>query len=223
MIDPKYLIRQEEILPIEKTGKSIIIVGAGAIGSFTALSLAKMGYDNITVYDFDTIDDANMNCQFYRMADIGRKKVDALRDLVEDFTGSNIKVFDKRVEPTDILRADMIITAVDSIAVRKQLFETSACQHLIDPRMGAEYASMEVVNMFDSNQKENYARTLYSSDEVVHERCTAKATMYTVNLLSGQVAKAVKDISTNNAYIKCMDWNIKTNNIIAFDSRGQRL
>ena len=222
-MDAKYLTRQLEILSPEQAQQSITIIGAGAIGSFVTLSLAKMGFDNLTVYDFDTIDDVNMNCQFYRLADIGKKKVDALAELVENFTGTTITALDKKVQPTDIINSDIVITAVDSIEVRKQLFEISACKYLVDPRMGAEYASMEVVDMFDSNQKENYAKTLYSSDEVVHERCTAKATMYTVNLIAGQVCKVIKDIATGNEYIKTFDWNINKNALLAFSSTSRRL
>ena len=52
----EYLVRQLDILPPEQTITPITIIGAGAIGSFVALSLAKMGFDDITVYDFDKIE-----------------------------------------------------------------------------------------------------------------------------------------------------------------------
>lgn len=217
------LTRQLDLLPPEKCGLSITMVGAGAVGSFTALALAKMGFLNLHVLDYDVVDTENMNCQFYRVKDIGKKKVDALQDLIQDFIGVEIDVSDKKVEPTDVLRSDIVITAVDSMEVRRQLFELSACKYLIDPRMGGEYASMEVVSMFDKDSKENYAKSLHPSDEVIHERCTAKATMYTVNLLAGQIAKAVKDIATGNTHIKTFDWNIALNSLIAFSSEGRKL
>jgi len=220
---PEMLTRQLELIPDEALAKSITIVGAGAVGSFTALALAKMGYHNLDVYDFDVVDTENMNCQFFRISDIGKPKVEALQDLIQDFIGVEIQINNKRIEPTDTIMGDIIITAVDKIEVRRHLFELGACNYLIDPRMGAEYASMQVVDMFDSNAKDNYAKSLYASDEVVHERCTAKATMYTVNLLAGQVAKAVKDVTTGNKYIKTLEWNINSNSLMAFDSNGSRL
>ena len=217
-----YLTRQAEIIPAEKQGLSIVVVGAGAIGSFTALALAKMGYGNITVYDFDTIDDENMNCQFYRTSDIGKKKAVAIKELVYDFTGFEIKTFDAKVDRNSVLNANIVISAVDSMEVRKLIGETAMCNWLIDPRMGAEYATLDVVK-FDKDGQKKYLDSLYTDAEAGHERCTAKSTMYTVNLIAGQVAKAVKDITVEAPYIKTMDWAIDKNAMIAFNSEGNKL
>lgn len=219
----KYLTRQLDLIPTDKLGLSISIVGAGAVGSFTALSLAKMGFHNITVYDFDTIDPENMNCQFYRHSDIGKKKVVALQELIKDFTGFEIKVHDKKVDPKDAIVADVVISAVDNMAVRKMLYEISAFRYLIDPRMAAEYAMIQVLDPMKADSVESYKMNLYTDEEAVHERCTAKATMYTVNLIAGQVAKMVKDIALKNPYIKRLDWNIAKNGLVAFDSTGAKV
>ena len=223
MINPEYLTRQAELISDDDRDVSIAIIGAGAIGSFTALSLAKMGFINLAVYDYDSIDAVNMNCQFYRTSDIGKQKVVALAELVKDFTDADIDVHDKQIQDGDFIKADIVISAVDSIQVRKIIFDNSACKWFIDPRMGAEYANLRTVDMFDSKTKANYAKSLYASDEVEHERCTAKATMYTVNLLAGQVVKTVKDLCTNHDHIMSMQWNIETNRLVAFSSSGERL
>ena len=215
-----YLTRQAEIIPVEKQGLSIVVVGAGAIGSFVALALAKMGYGNIKVYDFDTIDEENMNCQFYRTKDIGKKKVDALKELIYDFTGFTIETFDKEITKDDTLHADIVVSAVDSMAVRSLIGTIASTKYLIDPRMGAEYATLDVI---DAKGRAGYLANLYTDNEAEHVRCTAKSTMYTVNLIAGQVAKAVKDITMEQPYIKTMDWSIKHNAMVAFSSEGQKL
>lgn len=217
-----YLTRQADIIPAEKQGLSIVVVGAGAIGSFTALALAKMGYGNITVYDFDTIDEENMNCQFYRTADIGKKKVVALKELVYDFTGFDIRTFDTKVDNQSVLSADIIISAVDSMEIRHLIGTKAVCNYLIDPRMGAEYATLDVIK-FDRQGQAKYLDSLYTDKEAGHERCTAKSTMYTVNLIAGQVCKAVKDITVEAPYIKTMDWAIAQNAMVAFSSEGNKL
>ena len=219
----QFLTRQLDIIPEVGLGATISIVGSGAVGSFTALSLAKMGFHNLTVYDFDVVSEENMNCQFFKVSDIGRKKIEALKDLILEFTGVEITTVDAKLDSSSVLMSDIVIFALDSMEARSTLFNMSACNYLIDPRMSAEYASMRVVDMRSSSSRKAYEKSLYSDSESVQERCTAKSTMYTVNLLAGQICKAVKDIATNNSYIKNLDWNIKNNNILAFNSLGGKL
>jgi molybdopterin/thiamine biosynthesis adenylyltransferase len=223
MFKIEYLTRQLDLIPVEKLGVKISIVGAGAVGSFTALSLSKMGFNNIEVYDFDTIDNENMNCQFYRTSDIGRKKVDALHDLVYDFTGQQIVAYDKKLGVLDTITADIVIVAVDNMKIRKLLLNNTVCDYFIDPRMSAEYASIEVVRKELTTDITNYLNGWYNDKDAVAERCTAKATMYTVNLLAGQICKVVKDIITEGDYIKSFDWAINANQLVAFNNKNERL
>ena len=72
--------RQLDILDPKSMDVPVTIIGAGATGSFTALSLAKMGIRNITIYDFDTVEEHNLPNQFYRQCDLGKRKVEALRE-----------------------------------------------------------------------------------------------------------------------------------------------
>lgn len=217
---PEYLTRQFDLIPLEKQGLSIAIVGAGAIGSFVALSLAKMGYGNIKAYDFDTIDTENMNCQFYPIGSIGEDKVVALKSLINQFTGIKIQCFNEKIEDATNINTDILIASVDSMGVRKMLASTASFKYFIDPRMSAEYATMDVV---PRDKIAKHIENMYSDDEAVQERCTAKSTMYTVQLIAGQVAKAVKDISLDCDYIKTFDWNIAKNSIISWSSNGNRL
>jgi molybdopterin/thiamine biosynthesis adenylyltransferase len=220
----KYLTRQSELISSQARDTSIVIVGAGAVGSFVSLALAKMGYIKQMVIDYDQIDPENMNCQFYRESDIDLPKVVALNMLIKDFTGETIQTKYEKIGPSDTLQSDIVISAVDNMEVRKHLFETSACKYLIDPRMAAEYATMRVVDMSNEEDKKNYAKSLYSDDEAVHERCTAKSTMYTVLLLAGQIAKAVKDLTTSgDSYIQGFDWSIEHNQLVAFNNKGIKL
>jgi len=220
---PEYLSRHYDILPPEATNKSIVVVGAGAIGSFTVLALAKMGYTNIKVYDFDTVENENMNCQFYPVFSIGQPKVEALKSMIKTFCDVNIEVFNEEVNDGHMFIADYLICAVDSMKVRKMLYEKcNASMFLIDPRMGAEYASMEVIACNDTKERrESYEKSLYSDSEAVQERCTAKSTIYTVMLIAGQIAKVVKDTSTRNSYLRTLDWNIRENSLLGWADTGE--
>ena len=63
----EHLIRQFDLIPEDVLGEPITIIGVGAIGSWTTLALAKMGFQNLTVFDDDKVSIENMNSQFYPM------------------------------------------------------------------------------------------------------------------------------------------------------------
>jgi len=214
-MDVKYLTRQLEIIPVKVLNEKITIIGAGAIGSFTALTLAKMGFENITVYDDDTIEDENINSQFFRLSDVGRRKVEALRDLIEDFTGVNISYFPSRYEGGKI--KGIVISAVDSMEARRLIWEehkdfSIGTRLVIDPRMGAEQALCYAMNPLSNKDIASYEKTLYSDEDAVQERCTAKSTVYCALSLSAHVVKVVKDFLCNDEkYTRVMEWSVKDN------------
>lgn len=219
----EYITRHLDLIPEAAYSTPITIIGAGAIGSFVTLSLAKMGYWNLHVYDFDTVEPENIGAQFFDTASIGKKKVIALAEMVWNFTGIKINAYDTKIESHHTIDTNIVISAVDNMAVRKLIYEISNCYWLIDPRMGAEYATMNTIEMSNSQQAKDYEKTLYSDGEAVQERCTAKTTIYTVLLIAGQVVKVVKDITTSNEKLRIvsLDWSIKQNAMLAFGEKGR--
>jgi len=213
MLNETHLMRQLDLLPMESLKEEITIIGAGAIGSFTAFSLAKMGFDNLTVYDFDRVSEENMNCQWFRLKDIGKPKTEALRELVYDFTGNMIKIKDRFDGHQEL--SGLVISAVDSMAVRKLIWErvkgNYKVRFLIDPRMASEYALTFVMRPNDYKDQKSYEKTLYTDENSVEEPCTAKAIMYSATMISGYVAKHVKDIVTGSNYARVTHWNIGKN------------
>ena len=60
---------------------NILIVGIGGVGSFTLESLVRFGIEHITIVDFDTVSESNINRQLLALEDtIGKKKVDVMRE-----------------------------------------------------------------------------------------------------------------------------------------------
>jgi len=217
-------IRQMDLIPEGILQTPITIVGAGAIGSFTALSLAKMGFSSLTVFDADAIGIENMNCQFYPLGAIGSKKVETLAKLVELFAGQTLnaraEAYQGPREGVDNLGPfpGIVISAVDNMAARRLLWDNHKggksihTQWFIDPRMGGEYALLYTMNPNDPADIKTYEKTLYADSDATPERCTARATIYTALLLSGMVCKAVKDVLTQEpGYPRIMDWNIRAN------------
>ena len=61
------------------------IIGVGAGGAYCLYeSLARSAIKNLTVLDFDTVDDVNLTRQGYEMHQLGKKKVDALGEHLKN-------------------------------------------------------------------------------------------------------------------------------------------
>ena len=70
------------------------IVGLGSVGSFIAEQLSRMGFENLSLIDFDIIKFHNLDRTLSATRkDIGRLKVSVIKDLVEEsHTASHIQV-----------------------------------------------------------------------------------------------------------------------------------
>lgn len=151
----------------------IVIVGAGTIGSWTTLALAKMGLRNITVVDNDTIEPHNIPNQFYKEHHT-KEKVFALRDEVGEYTGTVISSLFQRFNLAAMASANpnnkaILISAVDNMETRKEIFDYAALHPdlvslLIDARTGGNAIKVYSVMPVFSSVTERYKETLHSDD-----------------------------------------------------------
>ena len=218
MIDSRARTRQFDIIPESCLGTPITVVGAGAVGSWSVFALAKMGFDNIRVIDYDIIEIENMAGQLFGVGHIGLPKVDALAKIVSDFTGSVLETVNGRYQGEAY--PGIVVSAVDRMDVRKAIWEAHrdrgfATKMVIDPRMGSETAMLLAMNPNDPRDVESYEKTLYTDDKASHEPCTRKATTYCAIMLSGLVAKCVKDVAAKVSYPRTANWSVKNNQLTA--------
>jgi molybdopterin-synthase adenylyltransferase len=65
---------------------TVVVLGAGGLGSWTMAGLACAGVGRIVAVDDDTIELSNLNRQIlYRVSDIGRRKVDVAAEALRGF------------------------------------------------------------------------------------------------------------------------------------------
>lgn len=77
----KGLRRYLEQEKLAKLGKiKIGLAGAGGLGSNCVAHLARSGFKDFLLVDFDLVEESNLNRQFYFSRQVGQYKVDALRD-----------------------------------------------------------------------------------------------------------------------------------------------
>ena len=78
------------------------IAGAGGMGSHVAAALVRSGVGSVVVADFDRVDGSNLFRQCYLPSDVGRPKVEALRDhLLAIEPDLDIEVHDVTVGPSN--------------------------------------------------------------------------------------------------------------------------
>ena len=186
-------VRQRDILPWEKLQAArITVIGAGAVGSFTALSLVKMGVGAVEVYDFDTVSVENLGPQWFRVCDLGRPKVEALADQLAAF-GGNVIPHAERFLAQPV--SGIVICTVDSmdarIALWRHLRKCRRVELYLDARMGAEVGKVFAIRPQDPEDCRVYQAELYPSTEALRAPCTARSTIYCASGLSAFLAATV--------------------------------
>jgi len=186
---------QSGIIAPDRLGRiEFTVVGAGAIGSFLTLGLAKMGATKIKVFDGDTIEEHNIATQFYPENAVGIRKVTALRDMVAAFSGVELEIVERNWTPKDKL-SGFVISCVDSMAVRKSLYGSArkAKAYFVDGRMGAEVLRTYSIDTTKAPERKLYENTLYSDEQAVQERCvTQRSIIFTVFNVVGHMLNAIK-------------------------------
>ncbi len=186
-------IRQQDIIPQDKlAARPVTIIGCGAVGSFTVLTLAKMGVADITVYDGDTVEEHNLPNQWYKPDHVGMNKTDALWDVIHDFTGVELKANAYHYE-RETLRG-IVICCVDTMDTRLKIWrevKKFEPELYIDTRMGAEVGKVLVVHPSLPNPCRSYEEDLHPSSEAFQAPCTAKATIHCAAGLAAYVGATV--------------------------------
>jgi len=177
----------------------VTLIGVGGIGSMAALVLSKMGVRSLTLIDFDDVSDENISTQFYRLRDVGIPKVYALGDILGGFSDALTFSLHSDVGCVweEYLSAKIVISAVDSIEIRKEIWkilQNVNWKWYIDARMGAEYFMMYTTY---KGREDDYARSLSEQEDgqIPDDPCTSKATFYTAAMAAGHIGSAVRDIS----------------------------
>lgn len=178
--------RSIDIIDPSKLDFPIHILGAGGIGSWTALLLAKMGCPDIRVYDNDRVEDHNVASQFYKESQLGHQKTKALAYNVYEQTG--IKILPLSIQMEKSIREGMVIIAIDSMERRHSINDQVKymCNWIIDGRMGG--TQLEIY----SQKPLHYNRTLVDPNGVHPDPCTAKSICFNCAVIGGLIANYVR-------------------------------
>lgn len=123
------VLGRENLAGIQKV--KVGLAGAGGLGSNCAQFLVRSGFKRLKIVDFDVVEESNLNRQFYFAGQVGRIKVEALREnLVSINPDLELEILPVRIEKEnaeDLFRdCDAVVEALDAPEAKRTLVESMA-------------------------------------------------------------------------------------------------
>ena len=113
----------------------VLMLGAGGLGSCTSTALAMAGCGTISILDFDHIELGNLNRQLFTVHDIGKRKVDGMKERIE-MINPDVKVntyFQRLMSVDDValvldqIKPDIVVAAIDRPTIAADRWISDAC------------------------------------------------------------------------------------------------
>ena len=178
--------RQLELVPPDRlVGLAATVIGVGAIGRQVALQLASLGVRDLQLVDFDRVEATNVTSQGYYTSDLGRHKVEATADAVQQIDPL-IGVVDVRDRYRARLEVhEVIFCCVDSISAREVIWRSTGRSSLFwaDGRMLGE--TIRILTSADPASRAYYPTTLFPQSEAQQGSCTSRSTIYSASIAAG--------------------------------------
>lgn len=174
------LSKSYEFFQPEKDTARIHIIGCGSVGSTLAENLARCGVTKMTLWDFDKVESHNIVNQMFRQQDIGKLKVEALRDILVDINPDIAE--DLEIKPEGWqgkLLSGYIFLAVDSIELRRKIVELHLdhpfVKAVFDFRTLLEGAQHYAADWSNLAMRENLLKSMQFSHEEAAEETPVSA------------------------------------------------
>lgn len=173
----------------------ITIIGAGATGSRVFEALINLGLRNITVYDFDKVEEHNLANQIFDSGDIGETKVRALNNWHYVKTGER-EIASLKYNNTKVIgnmRKDIqgiVFLLTDTMESRKEILDNSLKYNakvplVIETRMALTHGNIYCFNPNNVNQTRQWENTLIPDETAEVSACgTALSVGTTANIIA---------------------------------------
>ena len=116
------------------------------------------------------------------------------------------------------LEADIVISSVDSMDVRKRIWSSvvfyKKVKLLIDPRMAAHVIQVYTASPGDPSSLKAYEATLVDETEALQDRCTARSIIYTVLPVAALVCRQVAAFANGDWVEPAITLDLKTLTIL---------
>jgi len=161
----------------------VTVIGCGGIGAITAITLAKMGFMNLRLFDAESIEEENVATQFHPKIRLGQQKVLSVANAIfEHDPAVAVDYYPVQVDMDTDIGANYIVCTVDSIASRKAVWEAAkksqGWMYYLDARMGAQVFQLYSVYYNEMGWYDQRINEV-NEDDIPDLPCTEKATIYT--------------------------------------------
>ena len=201
---------------------SFVIAGAGMIGGWTALALAR-AVGKLYIFDHDKIEDVNVGCQPYSLDNVSAPKASTIESFC---SGLPVTSLNMKFPPRSNAWADGIagvVCAVDSMAGRRVVAER--CHKLsvpffLDGRILGEIAVLAVVqHEHKGTDYEAYLANLPSDKDVPNATCGASGTAYAGMFLAGRITADLNNLMRGQRLPALRVWHVGQGQVInSFDT-----
>ena len=193
----------------EKDDARIHIVGCGSVGSTLAENLARCGVTKMTLWDFDIVEAHNIVNQMFRQQDVGKPKVEALKDILMDINPEikdDVELKPKGWEGK--LMSGYIFLCVDNIELRRAIVEkhmdSPYVKAVFDFRTLLESAQHYAADWSDYKMKQDLLKSMQFSHEEAAEETPVSACGITLGVAT--TVRLVCALGVNN-YINFVKGN----------------
>jgi len=109
--------------------KTVGIAGCGGLGSNCAVALARVGVGKLIIADFDSIEESNLNRQYYFHKQIGASKTASLKENIKLINpNTEVEAHNIKLDSQSIIEiyknCDVIVEAFDKAEMKQMIIET---------------------------------------------------------------------------------------------------
>ena len=120
------ILGRENLETIQKV--KVGIAGAGGLGSNCALLLVRCGFKKFRIVDYDVVETGNLNRQFFFAGQVGKAKVEALRENLLLINPSlELEALAERIEQGSVADffpdCNVVVEALDGASDKKMVAE----------------------------------------------------------------------------------------------------
>lgn len=114
---------------IKLKDKTVGIAGCGGLGSNCAVALARVGVGRLIIADFDKVEIANLNRQYFFTDQVGKAKVVAIQENIQKIDplimveAHEVKLNEQNI-PIIFKDCDVIVEAFDGADMKEMIIET---------------------------------------------------------------------------------------------------
>lgn len=209
------LIGKDSLEKIKKL--KILIVGLGGVGGYTFETLVRSGIENITIVDFDKVDETNLNRQILTNSNnIGKYKTEVALEralLINknvNINKLNIFLNKDNIDELNINQYDYIVDACDSLDTKELLMNYSYKYNI------KLISSLGTAKKMDATKLEITTLNKTSYDalaKLLRKRIDKKIQNKIIVVSSTEKPKDIKSLGSNS-YVPAMSGILMTNYII---------